>query len=440
MDSEPDAGSTFWFTARFEKGAPDESADAPPRPILEGRRALVVDDNATNREILSRQLSAWGLGTGTAESAARGFESLRNAARKGEPYDLALIDMRMPGMNGREMARVIKADPALSSTGLILLTSEDALGENGGTERSGFSVVLTKPLRQSRLHDAVVRVLGLSADVEPGPEGASARRESDERGRAGSGARVLVAEDNAVNQRVATRMLESMDYRADVVANGIEAVEAVSRVPYAAVLMDVQMPEMDGHAATAEIRRREEGTNAHVPIIAITADAMEGDRERALASGMDDYLAKPVRQEDLSEVLARWVQRETPENGHAGATVPDDDGPLDRGLLDGLRKLGDKELLPELIGLFFEDVPGRLERLRAAIEAGDAQAVGRDAHALKGSCGSLGALRMSEIAAELQDAGASGDLSAAPGMLDRLEEEYARVRPELAAEAAPDIG
>jgi CheY-like chemotaxis protein len=190
---------------------------------------------------------------------------------------------------------------------------------------------------------------------------------------------MLIAEDNAVNQKVATKMLQSLGYRADVVANGLEAVEAVSRVPYAAVLMDVQMPEMDGHEATAEIRRREEGAARRVPIIAMTADAMEGDRDLALAAGMDDYLA-------------------------------------------------------ELVGLFFEDVPRRLDALREAVAAEDAGAVASTAHALKGSCGNMGAVGMSGIAADLQDAGASGDLSAVPGLIERLQSEYGRVRARLEAE------
>src|SRR5215210_1088659 len=443
VESEQGKGSTFWFTVRFDKGTPDETAAAPP-PNLEDRRALVVDDNAANREILCQQLSSWGLASDTAESADRGLLSLRDAARKGAPYALALIDLRMPGMGGIEMARAIKDDPELSSTGLILLTSEGALGASDGTERSGFSAVLTKPVRQSRLYDAIVEALGLTVGAEPGPGRVLAGREDGEMTRAGSGARVLVAEDNAVNQQVATMMLQSMDYRADVVANGLEAVEALSRVPYAAVLMDVRMPEMDGHEATAEIRRREGRTGRHVPIIAMTANAMEGDRERAIASGMDDYLAKPIIREALSEVLARWVPQGAPRgvessvgNGRAGAAV-DESAPLSHGVLDGLRELGDGELLAELVRLFSDDAPRRIAELRDAVAADDASAVERAAHAFKGSCGSMGAVGMSEIAAELQSVGASGDLSSAAALIERLEEEYGRVRAGLAAEVPQD--
>ena len=437
VESEPGVGSIFYFTARFERGTPDETSSASPLQVLDGRRVLVVEDNASNREVLAHQLSSWGLDAATAESAAGGFEALREAAHGGKPYELALIDLRMPGMDGTEMARVIKDDPALSSTGLILLASDETSGKADGIDPHGFSVVLTKPLRRSRLYDAIIQTLGLAEGEEPGPDRASARRET--RG-VGSRPRVLVAQDNAVNQKVATRMLESMDYRADVVANGLEAVEAVSRVPYAVVLMDVQMPEMDGHAATAEIRRREQQTNTHVPIIAITADAMEGDREKALDAGMDDYLAKPGRRDDLQKILARWIPQAKPDNGQAGSPTPDVDAPLDREVLDGLRKLGDENLLSELVGLFLEDVPGRLTALRGAVGSGDANAVERNAHALKGSCGNMGAMRMSAIASELQDAGVSGDLSSAPALLERLEEEYGRVRQTLAAEVAPDAG
>ena len=445
VESEQGKGSTFWFTVRFGKGAPDETASTP-QPLLEGRRVLVVDDNAANREILRQQLSSWSLASDTAESAASGLRLLRDASRKGAAYDLALIDLRMPGMGGVEMARAIKDEPALSSTGLILLTSEGPLETNDGAERSAFSAVLTKPIRQSRLYDAIVEALGLTGDDERGPERFQLRPEDVETTKVGSGARVLVAEDNAVNQQVATMMLQSMDYRADVVANGLEAVEALSRVPYAAVLMDVRMPEMDGHEATAEIRRLEEKTGRHVPIIAMTADAMEGDRERAIASGMDDYLAKPVLREALSEVLGRWIPQGPPKgarpssgNGRAGAAAVDDP-PLSHDILDGLRELGDGELLAELVGLFLEDAPRRLAALRDAVAAGDAHAVERAAHVLKGSCGSMGALGMSGIATKLQRAGASGDLSSATGLIERLEEEYGRVRAGLATEVSQDGG
>jgi CheY-like chemotaxis protein len=252
---------------------------------------------------------------------------------------------------------------------------------------------------------------------------------------------LLLAEDNPVNQKVAARMLERLGYRVDVAQNGLEALEALERNRYAAVLMDVQMPRMDGHEATAEIRRREREAagGRHIPIIAMTANAMQGDREKALTAGMDDYLAKPVRQESLEEVLGRWTSREDgalPDDGvpEAPETPAENGSVLDPEVLANLRDLGDAELLAELAGMFFDDASSRLEELRGAIGAGDAAGVERVAHTLKGSSGNMGATRMSAICAELQDVGGSGDLSRAAGLLEGLEEEFGRVRPALEAE------
>jgi two-component system, sensor histidine kinase and response regulator len=257
---------------------------------------------------------------------------------------------------------------------------------------------------------------------------------------------LLLAEDNLVNQRVALKMLERLGYRPDAVSNGREAVEALSHREYAAILMDVQMPEMDGFEATKEIRRRE-SRERHTPIIAMTANAMEGDREKALAAGMDDYVPKPVKREELEAVLKRWIPQQEPSKPGAPATVPNVDPttpdeaetPLDESVLAGLRKLqveGEPDVLKELIGLFLDDVPPQLVALREAVEGGDAHSVERISHTLQGSSGNMGAKRMAAICSELQNLGASGDLSDALGLLERLEEEFDRVRPAFEAETA----
>jgi CheY-like chemotaxis protein len=247
-----------------------------------------------------------------------------------------------------------------------------------------------------------------------------------------------VVEDNAVNQRVAVKMLERLGYRADVAANGIEAVEALSRIPYAAVLMDVQMPEMDGLEATAEIRRRE-GAERRTPIIAMTASAMHDDRDRALEAGMDDFVSKPVKPEDLSTVLERWVIGA--EDAEAGGAEPGGvsdgnapDGPaIDRSVLAGLEELrdtqeeGEPDALHELIELFLADVSSQMGALREAVGAGDALSMERIAHSLKGSCANMGAVGMQGMCAELEEMGRSGELAGAPGLIDRLEEEFGRV-------------
>jgi CheY-like chemotaxis protein/HPt (histidine-containing phosphotransfer) domain-containing protein len=270
-------------------------------------------------------------------------------------------------------------------------------------------------------------------------------------------AHVLVAEDNQINQKVAVKMLERLGYRADVAADGREAIEALSSIPYAAVLMDVQMPEMGGYEATAEIRRREEdcgSSGRRTPIIAMTANAMQGDREQALGAGMDGYVPKPVKLEELEAALERWIPQGHEDGSSArgmpiaegapslapftGHSEAEDTPLLDDGVLENLFDLGGTEMLSELSEMFFESVSSALTKLRKAVEEGDAPTVRRVAHTLKGGSGNMGAKDMSRICAGLEDAGASGDLSQAPELVGQLEEEFGRVRPAL--EAATRIG
>jgi CheY-like chemotaxis protein len=252
---------------------------------------------------------------------------------------------------------------------------------------------------------------------------------------------VLIAEDNHINQKVAVRMLERLGYRADVAANGHEAIEALSRIQYAAILMDVQMPEMDGYEATAEIKRREEGQARRTPIIAMTASAMQGDREKALEAGMDDYVTKPVTAKELGAVLGLWVSPQAFSSASVAdtdsAASNEEEGPLDESVvatLRGLQEEGKPDILEVLFELFLEDVPPQLVALRESVEAGKVHAVERIAHKLKGSSGNMGATHMAALCSELEEIGTSGDLSRAPELLKRLEEDFGRVRTALEAE------
>ena len=272
--SEPDVGSTLWFTARLQK-RPEGGRTTPlPRVGLRDLRVLIVDDHETNRRILQKQISSWGMRDGMAENGPEALELLRAAAERGEPYDLAVLDMQMPDMDGIQLARAISADPAISSTRLVLLTSI-GININETARMAGVEVVLNKPVRQSQLHNALTTMLGTPTETQarpsqggvgPAPHVTPAAEVQVSRGY------VLLVEDYPVNQMVAIRMLERSGYRVDAVNYGREAVEALSNIPYGAVLMDVQMPEMDGYEATAEIRRRE-GSGPHTPIIAMTRDA-----------------------------------------------------------------------------------------------------------------------------------------------------------------------
>jgi CheY-like chemotaxis protein len=389
------------------------------------------------------------MANGEAEDGSAALEELRAAAEGDAPYGLAILDMQMPRMDGMQLARRISGDPTISATRLILLTSIGQRGDGDEARQAGIEAYLTKPVRQSELYDVIATVMG-APDAAGAKSAPLVTRHTLREMQTGDRTRLLLAEDNPVNQKVAVRMLEKLGYRVDVAKNGLEALEALARNRYDAVLMDVQMPEMDGYEATAQIRHREaarawRGEYHNTPIIAMTANAMPGDREKALAAGLDDYLAKPVRQEDLEEVLGRWVAQGPAEAATGGVLATEDsaeheanggDRPLDPEVLAGLRELGDEELLAELAGMFFDDASSRLGELREAVEAGDAAGVGRVAHTLKGSSGNMGATRMSEICAEIEESGASGDLARAPGLLEGLEEEFGRVRQALEAETA----
>ena len=308
VESEAGHGSIFWFTVRFAKaaGAVKPAVSASPK-ALHRMRALIIDDNSTNRQILRVQLQTWGLRVDEAEGGPAGLTCVRAAAGSDDPYRVILLDMQMPGMSGLDVAHAVRAEAGSRDIPMILLTSWLEPSLSAASLEAGISACLPKPVRPRRLLEALGDVL------EP-TTGASRR---DERAVApsalpaapGGRGRVLAADDNAVNKRLITRLLEKAGYVADAVDNGREAVEAVTRADYDAVLMDCQMPVMDGFEATSVIRAAESGRSRRVPIIALTASAMASDRERCLAAGMDDYLTKPIKPSELAEILARWIPR-----------------------------------------------------------------------------------------------------------------------------------
>ena len=444
MESTPGEGSTFWFTVRLEE-RPEAKVGAEPGGELHGLRVLIVDDNATNRKILCKQVTPWLMIPDAVDSGWRAMELLRAAVDAGEPYDLAILDMQMPNKDGLQLARSIKSDPSLRDTRLVMLTSMGQRGEGEEARKAGIAAYLTKPVRQVELRDALSTVAGPrsveTAAVQHGTvreEGLVTRHGLVEK-RAGARPHLLVAEDNPVNQKVALLTLERLGYRVDVVENGLQALEALARVPYAAVLMDLQMPEMGGYEATAEIRKRE-GSDRHTPIIAMTANAMNGDREAALAVGMDDYIAKPVKAEDLQQILHNWVPREASKTLVTRMEEATDGVPsVDWDVLDALRGIrGEREsdLLVELVEIFAEDTPARIAALREAFERDDAEDLRLAAHGLKGSSGSLGARRMARIAELVAVVGRSGDLTGAAERIAELEDEFEHVCTELSSSLA----
>ena len=299
VESTPGKGSTFWFTVPIDRSA----SAGPELPGLEGVRALVVDDNATARGVLAAQLSSRSATCATAGGGDEAMALLHAAVRAGQPFDLALVDSRMPGMDGEELAEAIRDSPDLPDLRLVLMTSTGDGRE--AAIRIGVNGFVTKPVRRSRLLQEIEQALSTGVGDDAGqvspewqrPEGP---RLGDVRGR------VLVAEDNPVNQLVAARLLQQQGFSVDVVGNGREALAQHERNHYDAIFMDCQMPEMEGYEATAEIRRRE-GPGRHTPVIAITAHAVKGERERCAAAGMDDYIGKPMRTTVLEDVIARAV-------------------------------------------------------------------------------------------------------------------------------------
>jgi CheY-like chemotaxis protein len=295
VDSRSGHGSTFWFTLPFGLAIDPAATRLPQTDLLTGLRVLVVDDNETNRVVLADQLSTWGMSVETLDSGARALSLLDAATREGRSFDVAVLDLCMPEMDGLELARRISAAPHPISSGLLLLTSGPDVGQ-ADARAAGIAACLTKPVQLSRLQAA------LQALVASGRERPATPSEPVPRGRG----RVLVVEDGEINQLVATGILEHLGYTVDVADDGIQALDAHARASYDAVLMDVHMPRLDGYQATAEIRRREAG-GPRTPIIAVTAGAIEGDRERCLAAGMDDYVSKPIAREAVAAALDRWV-------------------------------------------------------------------------------------------------------------------------------------
>jgi len=431
-------GSIFWFTAEFGKQARTSEFAQTPVSNLENLHVLIVDDNATNRKILAHQLDSWKMTHEAAHSGAQALELLRSAAAKGAPYDLAILDLMMPGMDGFELARKITADRDIGAVRMLLLTSYGQRGDGATAREAGISAYLTKPVRQSQLFDCLVSVL--NQPPIPG-DGQAATTESPSKlitkhqlmeKRPLTHKLILVAEDNIVNQKVAVRQLMKLGHRADVVANGHEALEALKRIPYDLVLMDCQMPEMDGYQATAEIRRRE-GTTKHTPIVALTAHALGGDREKCIAAGMDDYISKPVNADALERVLetlladGKHKQLTVQNSNEAADSLPVDLEQLYQALGD------DPAEVHEILDLYLAQIPQSLEKLSTAISSGNAKEVDQIAHNCAGTSATCGMLALVRPFRELERAGREFNLEQAGPILDLARTEFSRVAEFLEA-------
>ena len=444
VEGEVGVGSTFRFRTRFGLGEPSarRSARSETSPIA-GLRVLVVDDNHTNRRILEEVLRNWGAVPSLVDDGASALDALRQSAREGRPAEVALIDGMMPAMDGFDLAEAIGRDASFPRPLMVMLTSGGQSGESERARSLGISAYLTKPVRQSELFDTLMKLLDAARDdlaapagPEPSPEDQAPRPAS------GPSLQILLAEDHVVNQKVAVNFLKGMGHRATVVADGRAAVEAWQASSFDLILMDVQMPVMGGFEAVAAIRAEEaRGGLAAIPIVAVTAHAMKGDRDRCLASGFDDYLPKPIRSDDLRAVIDRLTAGKPAEAVPAEPPTPPAPAPSEfdhAAALEGLG--GDEQLLAEVIGLFLEDCPRLLGELEAAIDRSDRGALKRLAHTVRGVAGNFAAPLVVQAARDLEDCERAGDWADTRAAFGRLRAAIDRVRPALDALAAAPAG
>ena len=429
FESAAGQGTTFHFTAKLTPASgPVARPPQPPIEKVRGLSVLAVDDNATNRQILQEMLRNWGLVPTVVDSGAAALTALEESAQRGQPFGLVLTDAMMPGMDGFTLAETVLANPKWRSATLMMLSSAALHEDAARCKELGVAAYLTKPLRQSTLLDAIMTALGprLATHLAPSPAAAAPAA------RSGRTLKLLLAEDNAVNQKLAVRLLERAGHTVVVAENGKQAVAAMSREAFDAVLMDVQMPEMDGLEATEVIRRGEQATGGHVPIIAMTAHAMKGDRERCLDAGMDGYLTKPLQIEALLTLLDQIGLTE-PACSTAGSNTADSA----RAGFDPQQALkhvqGDLALLKELVALFLEECPKHLTAIRDAIGSGEALKLQQAAHTLKGSAAVVTATEVQTAAESIEAAAREQRWDEIRQCWQELEQAVNRLRPALQA-------
>jgi PAS domain S-box-containing protein len=440
VESEVGRGSTFHFTARF--GLSRETLMQPLRKWvdLEGLPVLVVDDNATNRSILQELLAHWTLRPTAVDGGRAAVAEMQRASAAGDPFRLVLLDAMMPEMDGFGVVEQIQQHSPLAGATILMLSSADRAEDVARCRELGVARYLRKPIKQSELLDAILTALDEARDAHaPNAEGGSEWTAPAADGRAdatrdtvsGMGRlRILLAEDNEINQALAVRLLQKRGHSVVVTGNGREALAALEHQPFDVILMDVQMPEMDGLAATAAIRAKEKTSGTHIPIVALTAHAMKGDRERCLAAGMDGYVSKPLRAAELCAELARLVVREVP--APPPAEVEEQAAEEVFNLATALARVeGDRELLQRVAQMFCDQSGALLAQIRAALTRGEGAALERAAHKLKGSVSYFGAQGAVAAAQRLEAMGHGGEITAATAAYTELERELARLRRAL---------
>jgi CheY-like chemotaxis protein len=435
VESEEGRGSIFHFTAHFGRPGTPAKQSGQSEPVkLRDLPVLVVDDNSTNRQILEEMIANWRMKPVAAANGPAAMEALQRAHKNGTPFRLVLLDGHMPGMDGFEVAARVKQDPELHGAEVILLTSAGRSEDVARAKTVGVAAALSKPVKQSELWDAIVTALNVPGQQKSRTSSSAAART---RARARQPLRVLLAEDNPVNQEVALRLLERRGHSVIVAENGRQALTAIGRHKFDLVLMDVQMPEMGGLEATQLIREKEKSTGEHLPILAMTAHAMQGDRERCIAAGMDGYLAKPIDPKSFLQTVEgisqRAAQSETaPKDAEARAERGDGRRALDaKALLEWFS--GNRKLLRNIVKAFRDDCPRMMERIRGALAANNANLLAEGAHALKGSVGNFGPTAALDATREMEKIARQGKLDGAWELYATLEDEIALLLPALHA-------
>ncbi len=413
VNSTVGEGSLFWFDVPFEVGTSVSTSPLDPER-LESTRVLVVDDQANARTIIEAYVKSWGMSCDSAGSADDALKMLKDRVKAKNPYDIVITDLAMPEHDGFNLLKRIKQEKSLKNLKVFLCTGYDVKNQGEKALESGFSAYLTKPVQQSRLFNSIAKVM-ITDDVS---KEALKQEQDHEPDAVPNKGMVLIAEDNPVNQKVAILQLKKLGYGSVAVGSGRKAIEELAQRNYILVLMDCQMPDMDGFETTNVIRKSETLTGKHIPIIGLTAHAMEGDREKCIAAGMDDYLSKPTSLDKMSRMLIKWTE----ENGVASSISEANDN------LDDLESVLPDELLAELMPLFVETTRKSLEDLRTAIKRKEISVVIDKAHEVKGAAAGMGAAKVSAISKELEFAGKANDWQVIPLHFSRLERSFEVLR------------
>ncbi len=479
VESQPGAWSLFWFSLKLEKASAITQTEWLPRSDLQGLRVLCVDDNPTNLFLLESYTKDWGMEVRTTSNAQLCLTILQEASDSDHPYDLAILDRTMAGMDGLQLGQLIKQHASLKNTKLLLLTSMGQRGEASNAHEAGFAGYLTKPLHKLQLHDGLATVMGYCWTEEPKSTRPLVTRHTLKETQRLAREKILVAEDHAINQQLIVLLLERLGYASDVVATGREAVEAVATESYALVLMDCQMPVMDGFEATRKIRETENMTSkeleikdeegetnpsntpdsllltshlSRIPIVALTANAMPGDREKCLAAGMDEYLSKPIRREELALVLEQLLPFNSGKNHmidsptdlaknltmsgaheHHSTDIEDEQpSPMNLAIFQEWQELGGPEFVLRMTEQFVSDVTNCVHAIEYALDHENSEALAEAAHGLKGICANIGATQLQHLAISIEKANRAGTILDGPQTMVLLKTAVTKITTVLA--------